>query len=181
MEPLRFRGGESLLQTARYTNETIAPLQTLMEASQTTIVENSAVKGFALGRSPSRVEVSLLWLLSALLFVVVLTHFRSYVAQVDAFGDNDAYLQAANAIRHWNFHGVAVKQFWGFPYAIAGLSSLGIPARVSGVSCQRAAGVASMGAVGGRLFRRDELVLAPSVATRRRGTAVCGLALLVVF
>jgi hypothetical protein len=38
------------------------------------------------------------------------------------FGDNPSYLQAAAAIRHWHFSGIIVKQFWGLPYAIAGLS-----------------------------------------------------------
>ena len=38
------------------------------------------------------------------------------------FGDNGAYLAAAAAIRHWHFSGAVVKQFWGLPYAVAGLS-----------------------------------------------------------
>jgi len=80
-------------------------------------------------RPPSRIEVSLLWLFAAVLFVLVVTHFQTYAGKVDDFGDNPAYLQAANAIRHWNFRGVAVKQFWGLPYLIACLSWLPISPR----------------------------------------------------
>ena len=35
------------------------------------------------------------------------------------FGDNPDYLEAASAIRHWQFAGVNVKQFWGVSYAVA--------------------------------------------------------------
>ena len=38
------------------------------------------------------------------------------------FGDNPDYLQAASAIRHWQFSGVNVKQFWGVSYAVACVS-----------------------------------------------------------
>jgi hypothetical protein len=72
-----------------------------------------------------------LWLFVASLFVVVLTRFQTYTAKVDAFGDNGPYLQAANAIRHWDFRGVTAKQFWGLPYLIAGVSRLHVPARSS--------------------------------------------------
>jgi hypothetical protein len=30
----------------------------------------------------------------------------------------------ASAIRHWNFRGIVVKQFWGLPYAMAALSTV---------------------------------------------------------
>jgi hypothetical protein len=78
---------------------------------------------------PSRIELSLLWLFAAVLFAVVLIQFRNYASEVDTFGDNDAYLLAANAIRHWNFRGAAVKLFWGLPYVMAGLSWLRVPLR----------------------------------------------------
>lgn len=88
-------------------------------------------EGSSINRSPSRIEVSLLWLLAAVLFVLVLTRFQSYAGKVDAFGDNGRYLEAACAIRHWDFRGVQVKQFWGLPYVIACLSWLTISARSS--------------------------------------------------
>jgi len=37
-------------------------------------------------------------------------------------GDNAVYLNIATAIRHWDFHGVGVQQFMGYPYAVAALS-----------------------------------------------------------
>jgi len=83
------------------------------------------------GSPPSRIEISLLWLFGAVLFVLVLTHFQTYAGKVDDFGDNERYLQAANAIRQWDFRGVTVKQFWGLPYVIAGLSWLPISSRSS--------------------------------------------------
>jgi hypothetical protein len=48
------------------------------------------------------------------------------------FGDNPSYLSAALAIRHWQFTGVSVKQFWGLPYFVAGLSLVtGLSARAA--------------------------------------------------
>jgi hypothetical protein len=38
------------------------------------------------------------------------------------FGDNDAYLAVATAIRHWDFHGLGIQHFMGYPYAIAAVS-----------------------------------------------------------
>jgi hypothetical protein len=38
------------------------------------------------------------------------------------YGDNTAYLEVASAIRHWDFHGLDVQHFMGYPYAIAVLS-----------------------------------------------------------
>jgi len=44
------------------------------------------------------------------------------------WGDNAAYLKPAAAIRHWQFAGVEVYQFWGVSYATAGLSLVtGLP------------------------------------------------------
>jgi len=74
--------------------------------------------------APSRIEISLVWLFAAALFVLVLIQFQNYAGKVADFGDNKSYLEAASAIRHWSFQGVAVKQFWGLPYLIACLSWL---------------------------------------------------------
>jgi glycosyl transferase family 87 len=73
-------------------------------------------------RSPSRIEVVILWVLSAVIFVIVISHFQSITTKVDTFGDNGAYLEAAHAIHNWNFQNVTVKQFWGLSYGIALLS-----------------------------------------------------------
>ena len=103
-----------------------------MRHSRGTIIEqDTRMEEFSIKCSPSRIEVSLLWLFSAFLFIVVLTHFQTYVGKVDTFGDNGSYLEAANAIRHWDFRGVAVKQFWGLPYLIACVSRFHISARSS--------------------------------------------------
>jgi hypothetical protein len=48
----------------------------------------------------------------------------NYLMLVDNFGDSSAYMELASAIRHWNFHGIVIKQFWGLPYAMAALSKL---------------------------------------------------------
>src|SRR4051812_10584459 len=40
------------------------------------------------------------------------------------FGDNKAYLDVANAILHWDFHGLQVQHFMGYPYLIAAVSLL---------------------------------------------------------
>jgi hypothetical protein len=74
--------------------------------------------------APSLAQVLGMVLLSYLVF---LTSLRlaggSYWSLVEStFGDNPAYLAAAHAIRHWQFSGVTVKQFWGLPYVMAGLS-----------------------------------------------------------
>jgi hypothetical protein len=74
--------------------------------------------------APSRREIFALCLATCLIFVTFLTWFRNYTAPVDNFGDSSAYMTLASAIRHWNFEGVVVKQFWGLPYAMAALSTI---------------------------------------------------------
>jgi hypothetical protein len=51
-----------------------------------------------------------------------------YLALVDNFGDNAAYISIAAAIRKWDFHRVLVKHFWGLPYFMATVS------KVTGIS-----------------------------------------------
>jgi hypothetical protein len=58
------------------------------------------------------------------LFVSFISLCRNYAATVDTFGDSAAYMVLASAIRHWDFQGIVVKQFWGLPYAMAALSEL---------------------------------------------------------
>jgi hypothetical protein len=79
---------------------------------------------FCLPRTLSLTQVLGTVLLSYVVFLVVLSLAGgSYWFLVGGgFGDNPSFLQAARAIRHWEFSGVAVKQFWGLPYATAGVS-----------------------------------------------------------
>jgi len=70
------------------------------------------------------VELALLVFLSFILFTVCVALAKNYAAAVDAFGDSSAYMSLAAAIRHWDFHDVVVKQFWGLPYAMAALSKV---------------------------------------------------------
>ena len=77
-------------------------------------------------RPPSITEVLGMVLVSYLVFLVFLSFIGgSYWSLVEGrFADNAAYLEAASAIRHWQFSGVAVTQFWGVSYAVAGVSIL---------------------------------------------------------
>jgi len=80
-------------------------------------------------KAPSRFELTLIWLLTGVVFFAVLRHFQNYQQQIGGFGDDHNYLQAANAIRHWQISGAEVKQFWGLPYFVAAVSSVGISSR----------------------------------------------------
>lgn len=104
-----------------------------LENSHPLPVQSSSAKAFAplnderatsQDSSLSAAELIFLWLIAAICFIAVISHFRPYFAEVGAFGDNPAYLSAARAIQHWDFNGVETKQFWGLSYAVAALSSL---------------------------------------------------------
>ncbi len=71
---------------------------------------------------PSRREVLAISAAGCVLFVAFVALCRNYFAAVDNFGDSSAYMALASAIRHWDFHGIVIKQFWGLPYAMAALS-----------------------------------------------------------
>jgi hypothetical protein len=71
---------------------------------------------------PTMREISLLWLMTCHIFVACIAPLRNYFALVDNSGDCSAYMAVASAIRHWNFHSLMVKQFWGLPYSMAALS-----------------------------------------------------------
>jgi hypothetical protein len=73
-------------------------------------------------REPTMREVLMLWLMTCFIFVACIAPLCDYFALVDNSGDCSAYMAVAAAIRHWNFHGLMVKQFWGLPYAMAVLS-----------------------------------------------------------
>src|SRR5438045_4664318 len=73
---------------------------------------------------PTLREVFALWFVTCLVFVAFVALLRNYFQLVNNSGDSSAYMAVASAIRHWNFQGLAVKHFWGLPYAIAAFSLL---------------------------------------------------------
>lgn len=73
---------------------------------------------------PTIREVILLFVMSAVLFVFTILGFQNYFVTVTNFGDSAAYGTVASSIRHWDFRGLQIKQFWGYPYAAAALSLL---------------------------------------------------------
>ncbi len=88
-------------------------------------------RGLGWGVAPSLREVIALWLLTCFIFVLGVAPLCNYFELVDRFGDSSAYMQIATSIRHWNFQGVMIKQFWGLPYAMAALSFAGICERTA--------------------------------------------------
>jgi len=82
--------------------------------------------------SPSPVELTCLVGITFLLFITIIASVRGYGRAIDEFADSSAYMSIASALRHWDFRDIVVKQFWGLPYAMAGLSKVtGLPDRVS--------------------------------------------------
>jgi hypothetical protein len=75
-------------------------------------------------KEPTFKEICCLVLFGLSVFALTILLFKNYFATVDIFGDSSAYMSVASAIRRWDFHGLAVKQFWGLPYAMAGVSKL---------------------------------------------------------
>ena len=93
---------------------------------------------------PSLTEVKLLWLISAVFFLTVVTHFQRFGTEVAGFGDNGAYISAAEAIEHWDLQSSHTKQGWGLPYAIALLSMLRLSSMVSLLFISIASSLASV-------------------------------------
>jgi len=82
--------------------------------------------------SPSLKELIALVSVSFVLFISVISLARNYFVAIDGFGDSLGYMTLASAIRHWEFQGIVIKQFWGLPYAMAALSKVtGLPDRAS--------------------------------------------------
>jgi len=99
-------------------------------ASDTIQTQDLPVSSPASERSPTAREIALLVALSFGLFILVVALTGNYAATVDSFGE--AYVTLASAIRHWDFRGITIKQFWGLPYAMAGLSTAtGVSERTS--------------------------------------------------
>ncbi len=88
------------------------------------LTSNPSAHSFKIGSAPSRVELGTLVALTFTIMIAVLAIVRGYSTSVDNFGDSSAYMGLASAIRHWNFEGIVIKQFWGLPYAMATLSKL---------------------------------------------------------
>jgi len=72
--------------------------------------------------APCYGEVAGLAVLSAVLFACTILRVHDYGPAVNNFGDSAAYTDIASAIRHWDFSGLHVKQFWGYPYAMSAVS-----------------------------------------------------------
>lgn len=75
-------------------------------------------------QTPDYRDVAGLAVLSAVLFACTILFAHSYASAVSNFGDSSAYTDIASAIRHWDFRDLQVKQFWGYPYAMAAVSLL---------------------------------------------------------
>jgi hypothetical protein len=71
---------------------------------------------------PTLKELVLLVAVGVGFFGATLTVLRGWHVVLLAFGDNAAYLEVAAAIRNWDFHGIDIQHFMGYPYAIATLS-----------------------------------------------------------
>lgn len=68
---------------------------------------------------PSQRELLLLASLSgAVMWITAFLLHRSFAQMLD-YGDNAAYLSVADGIRRWDFHGLGVQHFMGYPYLIA--------------------------------------------------------------
>jgi hypothetical protein len=75
-------------------------------------------------RPPGLLEILALACLTYIIFLSVIFALSNYPQLVYKSGDSPAYMDSAAAIRRWNFDGVGVKQFWGLPYVMAGISKL---------------------------------------------------------
>jgi hypothetical protein len=71
---------------------------------------------------PTLRELLLLVAVGVVFFGATLIAFHGWHGRLLSFGDNAAYLEVATAIRHWDFHGLDIQHFMGYPYAIAAVS-----------------------------------------------------------
>jgi hypothetical protein len=69
-------------------------------------------------------ELFLLVTLSALLVIATASMLGDWSRLILRAGDNAAYAEVATAIQHWNFRGVHLQHFMGYPYFIAAISLL---------------------------------------------------------
>jgi hypothetical protein len=73
---------------------------------------------------PTWFELVLMVIVGGLFFGATVIALRGWHAPPLGFGDNDAYLEVATAIRHWNFRGLDIQQFMGYSYAGVAVSVL---------------------------------------------------------
>ena len=73
-------------------------------------------------REPKPRELFLFVAIGCVLFLVTMSAFGGWHTAAVNFGDNGAYLQAATAIRNWDFRGIDIQHFLGYPYTIAAVS-----------------------------------------------------------
>jgi hypothetical protein len=71
---------------------------------------------------PTVYELLLLVALGGVLFGATLIAFGGWHSLTLNYGDSPAYLGVATSIRHWDFHGLDIQHFMGYPYAIAAVS-----------------------------------------------------------
>lgn len=72
--------------------------------------------------SPRWHETVSMAIVAGVLFAITIEGFSNYPEAIRNFGDSSAYTDIASAIRHWDFHDLHVKQFWGYPYAMTAVS-----------------------------------------------------------
>ncbi len=91
--------------------------------------EDGARKTFSEGDPGSRQSLSerevlfLAVLSAAVMWITAFLLHQSTRLALD-FGDNQAYIAVANAIRRWDFAHIEIQHFMGFPYFIAAVSLL---------------------------------------------------------
>jgi len=73
-------------------------------------------------REPTLRELILLVAVGGVVFGATLFAVHGWHGLLPGFGDNGAYLEVASAIQHWDFHGLDIQHFMGYPYAIAVVS-----------------------------------------------------------
>lgn len=67
-------------------------------------------------------EIMILAVVGSLLFAGTILLFSRYGSVVESFGDSSAYESVASALQRGNFDGLQIKQFWGYPYAVAAVA-----------------------------------------------------------
>jgi hypothetical protein len=77
-----------------------------------------------LRRAPSQRELLVLVGISFVVMWTTIFVLHGSTALVLQWGDNGAYQDVANAIRHWDFRNVQLQHFMGYPYLIAAFSLL---------------------------------------------------------
>jgi len=75
-------------------------------------------------RAPSQRELLVLVGISFVVMWTTIFLLHGSTALVLQWGDNGAYHDVANAIRHWDFRNVQLQHFMGYPYLIAAFSLL---------------------------------------------------------